>query len=90
MAARLQLFEKKTFLAYVEKAPKWMPNTIATYSGNPYQHLDEMLSGCYGNCGQGPTCYQRSVVLQKPGKVRLTMNVTQRARRRPVRSTRRS
>ena len=39
---KIELFEKDTFLGYVATAPKWMTNTIATYSGNPYQHLVEM------------------------------------------------
>jgi len=39
---KIELFEKDTFQAYVATAPKWMTNTIATYSGNPYQHLVEM------------------------------------------------
>ncbi len=39
---RIELFEKETFGAYVATAPKWMTNTIATYGGNPYQHLVEM------------------------------------------------
>ncbi len=38
---KIELFEKDTFPAYVATAPKWMTNTIATYSGNPYQHLVE-------------------------------------------------
>jgi hypothetical protein len=36
---KIELFEKDTFQTYVATAPKWMTNTIATYSGNPYQHL---------------------------------------------------
>ena len=39
---KIELFEKDTFQSYVAIAPKWMTNTIATYSGNPYQHLVEM------------------------------------------------
>jgi alpha-L-fucosidase 2 len=39
---KIELFEKGTFQSYVATAPKWMTNTIATYSGNPYQHLVEM------------------------------------------------
>jgi len=39
---KIELFEKDTFQSYVGTAPKWMTNTIATYSGNPYQHLIEM------------------------------------------------
>jgi alpha-L-fucosidase 2 len=36
---KIELFEKDSFQTYVATAPKWMTNTIATYSGNPYQHL---------------------------------------------------
>ncbi len=39
---KIELFEKDTFQTYVAKAPNWMTNTIATYSGNPYQHLVAM------------------------------------------------
>ena len=39
---KIELFEKDTFQSYVATAPNWMTNTIATYSGNPYQHLVEM------------------------------------------------
>lgn len=39
---KIELFEKDSFGAYVTNAPKWMTNTIATYSGNPYQHLVDM------------------------------------------------
>ena len=39
---KIELFEKDTYQAYVATAPKWMTHTIATYSGNPYQHLVEM------------------------------------------------
>lgn len=39
---KIELFEKDSFQNYVATAPKWMTNTIATYSGNPYQHLVEM------------------------------------------------
>jgi hypothetical protein len=39
---KIELFEKDTFQSYAATAPKWMTNTIATYSGNPYQHLVEM------------------------------------------------
>ena len=39
---KIELFEKDSFSAYVATAPKWMTNTIATYSGNPYLHLMEM------------------------------------------------
>jgi len=39
---KIELFEKDTFQAYAAEAPVWMTNTIATYSGNPYQHLVEM------------------------------------------------
>ena len=39
---KIELFEKDSFHSYVATAPKWMTNTIATYSGNPYQHLVEM------------------------------------------------
>jgi len=39
---KIELFEKDTFQAYVATAPTWMTNTIAHYSGNPYQHLVAM------------------------------------------------
>jgi alpha-L-fucosidase 2 len=39
---KIELFEKDTFQTYVATAPKWMTNTIATYSGDPYQHLVAM------------------------------------------------
>ena len=39
---KIELFQKDTFQSYVTTAPRWMTNTIATYSGNPYQHLVEM------------------------------------------------
>ena len=39
---KIELFEKDTCQTYVATAPKWMTNTIATYSGNPYRHLVEM------------------------------------------------
>ena len=38
---KIELFEKDSFQSYVATAPKWMTNTIATYGGNPYQHLVE-------------------------------------------------
>jgi hypothetical protein len=39
---KIELFEKDAFQAYVPTAPKWMTNTINTYSGNPYRHLVEL------------------------------------------------
>ena len=39
---KIELFQKDTFQSYVATAPPWMTNTIATYSGNPYQHLVAM------------------------------------------------
>jgi len=39
---KIELFEKESFGAYVASAPKWMTNTIANYSGNPYLHLVKM------------------------------------------------
>jgi len=39
---KIELFEKDTFQSYVATAPKWMTNTIHTYSGNPYHHLVDM------------------------------------------------
>jgi alpha-L-fucosidase len=39
---KIELFEKGTFQSYAATAPRWMTNTIATYSGNPYRHLVEM------------------------------------------------
>ncbi len=39
---KIELFEKDTFQTYAATAPNWMTNTIATYSGNPYQHLVAM------------------------------------------------
>jgi len=39
---KIELFDKVTYQTYIASAPKWMTNTIATYGGNPYQHLVEM------------------------------------------------
>jgi alpha-L-fucosidase 2 len=39
---KIELFEKDSFESYAGKAPNWMTNIIAGYSGNPYQHLVEM------------------------------------------------
>ena len=39
---KIELFEKDSFQSYVATAPNWMTNTIATYSGNPYQHLVQL------------------------------------------------
>ena len=39
---KIELFEEDSFQTYVATAPNWMTNTIATYSGNPYQHLVDM------------------------------------------------
>ena len=39
---KIELFEPETFQSYAATAPRWMTNTIATYSGNPYQHLVAM------------------------------------------------
>ena len=39
---KIELFEKESFQSYAASAPKWMTNTIAAYSGNPYQHLVDM------------------------------------------------
>ena len=39
---KIELFEKDNFQAYAATAPKWMAGIIATYGGNPYQHLVEM------------------------------------------------
>ncbi len=39
---KIELFGKGTYQSYAATAPKWMTNTIATYGGNPYQHLVEM------------------------------------------------
>jgi len=39
---KIELFEKDTFQSYAATAPRWMTNTIATYGGNPYQHLVAM------------------------------------------------
>jgi len=36
---KIELFEQDSFQSYAATAPQWMTNTIATYSGNPYQHL---------------------------------------------------
>jgi len=36
---KIELFEKDTFQTYASTAPGWMTNIIATYGGNPYQHL---------------------------------------------------
>ncbi|HLP76086.1 MAG TPA: sialate O-acetylesterase [Candidatus Paceibacterota bacterium] len=39
---KIELFEKDSYQSYVATAPNWMTNTIANYSGSPYQHLIEM------------------------------------------------
>jgi len=39
---KIELFDKENYQAYVATAPNWMTNVIATYSGNPYQHLVAM------------------------------------------------
>ncbi len=39
---KIELFEKDSYQSCVATAPRWMTNTIATYSGNPYRHLVEM------------------------------------------------
>lgn len=39
---KIELFDKNNYQAYVATAPNWMTNVIATYSGNPYQHLVDM------------------------------------------------
>jgi len=39
---KIELFKEDTFQTYAATAPNWMTNTIATYSGNPYQHLVEL------------------------------------------------
>ena len=39
---KIELFDKDAYQTYIASAPKWMTNTIATYGGNPYQHLIEM------------------------------------------------
>lgn len=36
---KIELFGAETYRAYAATAPHWMTNTIATYGGNPYQHL---------------------------------------------------
>ena len=38
----IELFEKDSYQAYAAKAPNWMTNKIAHYSGNPYAHLVAM------------------------------------------------
>lgn len=39
---KIELFGKETYQAYAASAPHWMTDTIATYGGNPYQHLVTM------------------------------------------------
>jgi hypothetical protein len=39
---KIELFDKDNYQAHVATAPNWMTNIIATYSGNPYQHLVDM------------------------------------------------
>lgn len=39
---KIELFETDNYRTYAATAPSWMTNIIATYSGNPYQHLIEM------------------------------------------------
>ena len=36
---KIELFDPATMQGAVDKAPPWMKNIIATYDGNPYQHL---------------------------------------------------
>lgn len=40
--AKIEVFEKTAFPAYAATAPEWMKRTIATYGGDPYQHLVRM------------------------------------------------
>lgn len=39
---KIELFQKDSYQGYVATAPRWMTNTIATYGGNPYEHLVAM------------------------------------------------
>jgi hypothetical protein len=39
---KIELFMPDKYQDYAATAPRWMTNTIATYSGNPYQHLVAM------------------------------------------------
>ena len=39
---KIELFQKDTFQSYAATAPNWMTNIIATYGGNPYEHLVAM------------------------------------------------
>lgn len=39
---KIELFEKDGFQTYASTAPRWMTGTIASYGGNPYQHLVDM------------------------------------------------
>ncbi|MEO7719797.1 MAG: sialate O-acetylesterase [Capsulimonas sp.] len=40
--SKIELFDKDHYSSYVETAPSWMKNIIASYGGNPYQRLVEM------------------------------------------------
>jgi GH35 family endo-1,4-beta-xylanase len=39
---KIEMFDKDHYIAYAETAPPWMKGIIATYGGNPYQHLVDM------------------------------------------------
>lgn len=39
---KIELFDKTSYQSYAATAPNWMTNIIATYSGDPYQHLVKM------------------------------------------------
>jgi len=39
---KIELFDKRTNLAYISAAPAWMKSAISAYGGNPYQRLVDM------------------------------------------------
>lgn len=40
--AKIEVFDRDHFASYASTAPAWMQGIIATYGGNPYQHLVDM------------------------------------------------
>lgn len=39
---KIELFQKDAYQHYAATAPRWMTNIIASYGGNPYEHLVDM------------------------------------------------
>lgn len=40
--ASIDLFDKRTYKAYLKKQPDWMKNFASQYNGNPYARLIEL------------------------------------------------